>query len=75
MHLSARITLTVLFSTTEQEENRDSVWCQSEGEHPLFKSRGENVPSVQWKGNSFEKKQCKREWCKCKRKRKMKVGL
>lgn len=43
LHLSVHITLTILFSTAEQAENRDSVWCQSEGKHPLFKSREERM--------------------------------
>lgn len=43
LHLYAHNTLTILFSTTEQVENRDSVWCQSEGKHPLFKAREERM--------------------------------
>lgn len=43
VHLSARVTLTVLFSSAGQAENRESTQCQSEGEHPLFKSREERT--------------------------------
>lgn len=50
MHLSACITLTVLFSTTGQAENRDSVWCQSEREHPLFKSTEERAHRLYRRG-------------------------
>lgn len=46
LHLSVHITLTVLFSTAEQAESRDPVWCQSEGKHPLFKSREERMYQV-----------------------------
>lgn len=59
LHLSVHITLTILFSTAEQGFSVVSVWRETS---IIQVKRGENVPTVQRKGNSLEKKWCKHEW-------------
>lgn len=36
------------FLLQNKPENRDSVWCQSKGKHPLFKSREERMYRLYW---------------------------
>lgn len=36
------------FLLQNRPENRDSVWCQSKGKHPLFKSREERMYRLYW---------------------------
>lgn len=36
------------FLLQNRPENRDSVWCQSKGKHPLFKSREERMYRLHW---------------------------
>lgn len=36
------------FLLQNRPENRDSVWCQSKGKHPLFKSREERMYWLYW---------------------------